>query len=384
MLAIGLSLVFMVFEIVGGLWANSLAILSDAAHLLTDIAGFVIALIATMMAAAPASKHYSFGLARAEVMGALASILSLWVLTLWLIVEAYGRTVIWYNGGQLDIDGKLMFVIACIGVLINICLSFVFMEDHGGAFHAHDHSHGHSHSHESSHPHHDVELAHKESHDHDHDHDTHDHAHDHDDHDHDHDHKHETHSESSNLLRSPAGYGSTCDDHSKFNHHDHHASNAEPSDVNIQAAYLHVITDLIQSIGVALAGLLIWIYPEYQILDPICTFIFSGLVIWSTFSLLGRVITILFEGVPAHVDYTAVREALESIPGVIDVHDLHIWSISSQATSLTCHIMARDPQKVLVQAHAVCSKFGIHHTTIQVQDANDQSICCQNPQSQCM
>jgi Co/Zn/Cd efflux system component len=126
-LAICLSLLFMIFEITGGLWANSLAILSDAAHLLTDVAGFAIALVATMMATAPASKHYSFGLARAEVLGALLSILSLWVLTFWLIVEAYERTMIWYSGGTLDVDGKLMFVIACIGVLVNICLSCVFM-----------------------------------------------------------------------------------------------------------------------------------------------------------------------------------------------------------------------------------------------------------------
>jgi Co/Zn/Cd efflux system component len=61
------------------------------------------------------------------------------------------------------------------------------------------------------------------------------------------------------------------------------------------------MTDLIQSVGVALAGLLIWYKPEWQIIDPICTFLFSGLVIWSTFSLLGRVVSILFEGVPAHV-----------------------------------------------------------------------------------
>jgi solute carrier family 30 (zinc transporter), member 2 len=113
----------------------------------------------------------------------------------------------------------------------------------------------------------------KASHDHDHDHD-HDHGHDHD-----HDHGHTSHDESTHLLRSPAGYGTTVEDHSVYRHHDH-ASAAEPTDVNIQAAYLHVITDLIQSIGVAIAGLLIWIYPEYQILDPICTFLFSGLVIW--------------------------------------------------------------------------------------------------------
>jgi Co/Zn/Cd efflux system component len=81
----------------------------------------------------------------------------------------------------------------------------------------------------------------------------------------------------------------------------------------------------------------------------------------------------------------AVLGALQEIPGVVDVHDLHIWSISSQATSLTCHIIAKEPQQVLIKAHNLCTKFGIHHSTIQVQDASeDQSICCKNPQSQCM
>lgn len=133
-------------------------------------------------------------------------------------------------------------------------------------------SKGHDHDHD--HEHHDHDHDHDHGHDHDHEH----HDHDHDDHDHNHE-GNEQKNESSRLLSSPAGYGTTIEDHSKFRHHDH-ASAAEPSDVNIQAAYLHVITDLIQSIGVAIAGLLIWIYPEYQILDPICTFIFSGLVIW--------------------------------------------------------------------------------------------------------
>lgn len=297
-LAIALSLTFMVFEIAGGIWANSLAILSDAAHLLTDVAGFGIALLATLMAAAPASKHYSFGLARAEVMGALASILTLWVMTACLIVEAYNRTVSWFNGTGDNVDGRLMFVIACIGVVVNICLSCVFMEDHGGAFHSHDHGHGSAHSHGSSHHNHsDLEMS-TSGEDHGHDHG---HSHSHQSHGHDHGHSTHDQSERDALLRSPPGYGTTVADQSQYNHHGNHPSAAEPTDVNIQAAYLHVITDLIQSVGVAIAGLLIWMYPEYQILDPICTFLFSALVLYSTFSLLGRVMTILFEGVPAHV-----------------------------------------------------------------------------------
>ncbi len=148
-LAICLSLTFMFAEITCGLWANSLAVLSDAAHLLTDVAGFAIALLATIMAKAPASKQYTFGLARAEVMGALASILTLWIMTFGLVIEAYSRAVSWFEGTMEPVNGKLMFSIAIIGVFVNLCLACVFLEDHGGAFHSHDHAHDSHHDHGS-------------------------------------------------------------------------------------------------------------------------------------------------------------------------------------------------------------------------------------------
>jgi solute carrier family 30 (zinc transporter), member 2 len=126
-LAIALSFTFMLCEIGGGIWANSLAILSDAAHLLTDIAGFAIALLATVMATSPASKNFTFGLARAEVMGALASIVTLWVMTGCLIVEAYSRSVAFFEGTADPVDGRIMFIVACMGVVVNLCLSCVFL-----------------------------------------------------------------------------------------------------------------------------------------------------------------------------------------------------------------------------------------------------------------
>ena len=86
------------------------------------------------------------------------------------------------------------------------------------------------------------------------------------------------------------------------------------------------------------------------------------------------------------MDYHAVLEKLLAVPGVVDVHDLHIWSISSTTTALTCHIRAKDPQVVLAKAIQVCTSFGIHHSTIQVQDDMDGiDLCRQNPSdTQCM
>ena len=144
--AIGLSLIFFTVEVIGGIWSNSLAILTDASHLLTDIAGFAIALIATIVAKREADDKYTYGLVRAEVMGALFSVITLWIITAILLYEAYFRAMAWFEGHPPIVRGKLMSIIALFGVCVNICLATVFHEDHGGAFHSHDHGRKSSHS----------------------------------------------------------------------------------------------------------------------------------------------------------------------------------------------------------------------------------------------
>jgi zinc transporter 2 len=371
-LAIGLSSVFVVVEVIGGYIANSIAIYSDAAHLLTDIAGFGIALIAVVASKAPGTKHLTFGLARAEVFGALGSIASLWVITAFLLYAAYCRAYGWFTGNADDVNGFFMFLVACFGVLVNICLGLVFQEDHGGDFHPSHSSCGHDHSHDGSHAH-----AHENAQtsayvkvpvtDLEHGHDSADHSSCGGGHDHGHDHNHKKDSKKNNNSIKNTTKSPLIDDHSHGAHsyqsmedggHDHghghassasHAEHAEhdhstcgghdhaevahdahdhstcgghghdehdhaphnlieatlksPTDVNIEAAYLHVLTDLIQSIGVAIAGLCIWFKPHWQIIDPLCTFIFSFVALRSTIPLLKRVFTILLEGTPSHVSF---------------------------------------------------------------------------------
>lgn len=364
-LAIGLSLVFMCIEIAGGYLANSIAIFSDAAHLLTDIAGFAIALIATIAAKAPGTKTLTFGMARAEVFGAFGSVLSLWIITAILLYAAFFRGLAWFQGTAEEVDGFLMFVVALFGVVVNLCLGYVFHEDHGGAFHpAHSHEHGHScgsHGHAAAESKPESKKLSGHAHDHGHDgecssskaskpaengHD-HGHAHGHNEktpllggkksdksepfsftkapkcsgHDHnhgshkeqtlDHGHDHGSHSHSSHEHDVESndhghdhghghshGYGSaelTEDDHN------HHGGHATATDVNLEAAYLHVLTDLIQSIGVAIAGAILWWKPHWQIIDPVCTVLFSIVALNSTLPLIGRIGLILFEGAPANV-----------------------------------------------------------------------------------
>lgn len=131
-LAIILSTGFLLVEVLGGYIANSLAIYSDAAHLLTDIAGFAISLVAVIFAKRPGCKDYTYGLLRAEIFGALASILSLWVITAILVFEAYYRALSWTQGKAEYVNGKLMFFVALFGVGVNLCLGLVFSSEHGG------------------------------------------------------------------------------------------------------------------------------------------------------------------------------------------------------------------------------------------------------------
>lgn len=392
MLAIGLSSAFMVVEVVGGYLANSIAIYSDAAHLLTDIAGFGIALLAAIAAKAPGTKTLTFGFARAEVFGALGSVMSLWVITVFLLYAAYFRAEKWFKGDPEPVNGALMFAVACFGVCVNLCLGWVFSDEHGGAFHpGHSHEHGHcAHSQPASAA---APAAAPQDHGHDHGHDDHhDHAHGHHDHsacDHGkedveaggHDHGHGHAHEKSPLLTAQKSYqGCDHDAPAAASAHDHHDGHSHGhshnvSDVNIEAAYLHVLTDLIQSVGVALAGLIMWHFPHFEIIDPLCTLIFSAIALYSTLPLIHRVSVILFEGAPSHIDWEIVMQRFSDIPGVENVHDLHIWSISSKSISLTCHIRASNPQAVLRAAHGVCRGLGIDHATIQVHDASDQAFC---------
>lgn len=199
-----------------------------------------------------------------------------------------------------------------------------------------------------------VDVDHEHSHGGHHD-DTHNnscngHGHSHGSNDHGHEHAH-GHSEKQDEHHGDEEEGSQS--------HGHHDTNSSPStetgvritnnsskcnadtsgfDANIQAAYLHVLTDLIQSAGVALAGLVLWFKPDWQIVDPLCTFMFSLLVLSYTIPLIQRITTVLLEGKPAHIDWHGIENSLKGIRGVQDVHDLHIWSISSSSTAMTVHI----------------------------------------------
>lgn len=149
-----ICLLFMAAEVVGGFISGSLAVLSDAAHMFTDFAGLALAIVSLLIGKRPATKTLTYGYARAEVIGALASMMLIWGITIWLVYEAAERVV-----SHDEVDGKLMFITAIFGLVCNLVMMKVL---HSG--HDHDHGHGHSHSHGHDHEHRsDHRHKHKDS-----------------------------------------------------------------------------------------------------------------------------------------------------------------------------------------------------------------------------
>ncbi|XP_033726550.1 zinc transporter 2-like [Pecten maximus] len=330
-LASCLCLCFMTGEFVGGILAHSLAIISDAAHMLTDLASFLISLFAIFLASRPATKKLSFGWYRAEILGALMSIVMLWVLTGVLVYMGVIRVL----KDDYEINPVIMLITASIGVGVNILM--------GVTLHQHSHSHGGggSHSHDSS--------------------------------------------DTKSLVNSSAedrisGYGSVTEaDPESQEKPTKHSSN----NINVRAAFIHVLGDLLQSIGVLIAAVLIYFKPEWKIADPICTFVFSVLVIVTTLTVVRDLLRVLMEGTPRGVDIKELQLRLYGLPGVKDIHDLRVWSLSMDKLALSVHLAVsadHNPLDVLQAAtQMVQLNFGIQETTIQTEAYDDGMVNC----SQC-
>ena len=150
--------------------------------------------------------------------------------------------------------------------------------------------------------------------------------------------------------------------------------------MNMRAAYLHVLTDLVFSCGVLAAGVFIWLKPEYTIVDPIVTLIFSFTILTSTMPVLGTVFAVLLEGVPERISWEEVHAALLDIEDVVEIHDLHIWAISSNQASLSCHLVVASGESrrksgtttadIIRKANQVLRTFDIHHTTVQIEEGD--------------
>lgn len=324
-LACVFSILFMLAEIIGGFLAGSLAIMTDAAHLLSDVGGFCISLFALWVGSLPASSTHSFGFQRAEVLGAVISVLVIWVLTGCLVYAAVERFMEDLSGNRKEqVDGKLMFIVACIGLVVNIVLMKILSHGHG-----HSHGGGHGHSHGPS----IADLRGEEQHGHSHDH----------------------------------GHGHSHGSHDLEEGSPQKKKLQEAENINIQAAYIHALGDFFQSIGVCVAGGLIWYKPEWQIADPIATFLFSIIVLGTTIGVIRDSVHVLMEGTPEGIDLDEIETGLRALPSVKTIHDLHIWSLSLGVPSLSTHVVSEDADVALHEAQEFLMSHGINHTTIQVE-----------------
>ncbi len=264
--ALWIALVFMLIEVIGGLIANSLALLSDALHMFTDVGALLLGLIVSKIAHRPTTHTMSYGYQRAEILGALVSAISLWILCAILSYEAVHR----FLQPQL-VEGKLVFAVATAGFIANLVM---------------------------------LKLLHP----------------------------------------------------------------TQRQNLNVQAAYLHVLGDLFGSIGVILSGIILWI-SGWNLIDPIITLVFTLFILRGSGKVIRQSISILMEATPEGIDPRAVKRSLASLEGVDEVHDLHIWAASIHKVALSVHLVSKTSTDVLSRARDMLEKtYGIRHMTIQVED----------------
>ena len=360
--------IFMIIEFIGGYFAGSIAIMSDAAHLLSDFLGFIISIVSIHISRRTASTEMSFGYHRAEVIGALVSVNLIWGLTIWLFYEATFRI---FN--PQPINGEIMLITGILGLIFNVIMGLILMRygiDH--SLHSHgsgedDDHHGHSHSaikkkNTSASI---MTESNKKFHDHGHSHeDSHDHGHSHED-SHDHGHSHGASNDNDTIHKEGDGH-----DHDHGQNHDDDGQ----ENVNVKAALVHILGDLIQNIGVIIAALIIYMYPSQVIFDPICTYAFSIIVLLTTTRIVKDCIKILMEGSP-DVDIDELKKELSNLKGVKGLHDVHIWSLSLGKVSFSCHIISENPQLTLKNARKLLeTNYQIKHSTIQVEAYLDKKL----------
>lgn len=255
----------MVIEFVGGWFSNSLALISDAAHMLTDIGAMLLSLFALWIARRPVTLSMSFGYHRAEILGALSSGLLIWLISGVLIYEAVVRMQ-----APPEVRAPVVFVVAVIGLIANLF--------------------------------------------------------------------------SMRILHS-----------------------AKKENLNIRAAYLHLLADALGSVGAIVAGAVLWL-TGWRPIDPIITILFAVLMLVSSWSLVKEAIEVLMESTPSHIDPEQIQKELQALPTVREAHDLHIWSVSSGRLALSVHLISDASEALLVAANELLENhFGIVHTTIQVE-----------------
>ncbi|OWK54113.1 Zinc transporter 2 [Lonchura striata] len=286
----------------------------------------MISLFALWVSSRPPTKTMNFGWHRAEILGALLSVLSIWVVTGVLVYLGAQRLL----SGDYDIEGGVMLITSACAVAVNIV--YVGVRGSGGA----------------------GPLPSRGS----------------------------PSLSPPGCQRCPARRMGVALHQTGHGHS--HGAGGEPPNASVRAAFVHVVGDLLQSLGVLIASYIIFFKPEYKYVDPICTFLFSALVLGTTLTILRDVLLVLMEGTPRGVEFNAVRDTLLAVRGVEAVHSLHIWALTAAQPLLSVHIAinaAASAQEVLEEASSrLQGAFRFHSTTIQVESYSEEMRDCRECQ----
>jgi cobalt-zinc-cadmium efflux system protein len=272
--ALALTASFMAVEVLGAFVTGSLALLADAAHMLTDAGGLALALIAIRFAEQPATPQKTYGYVRMEILSALTNAVVLLVLTVYILYEAYQRFL-----SPPEILSGPMLAVAVVGLAVNLA--------------------------------------------------------------------------SMTLL----------------------AAGSSES-LNVKGAYFEVLSDMLGSLGVIVAALVV-MFTGWTSADAIVGAAIGLFIVPRTWSLLRQATHILMEGTPPEIDLALLERKLMDIPGVTAVHDLHVWTITSGVDAMSCHLVVSNmgqARAALARARdAMKGDFGLLHTTIQIEDEDLRS-----------
>ena len=266
--ALVITSVYFVVEVVGGLLTNSLALLSDAGHMFSDIAALGLSLFAFQMARRPATTKRSYGYHRLEILAALINGLTLWLVVGVIFHEAYRRFL-----DPPEVHSVGMLVVASIGLMVNIAAGVILYDSRQGS-------------------------------------------------------------------------------------------------LNVRGAFLHVLGDTLGSVGAVAAGL-IMLLTGWYLADPLISIFIGLLILYTSWSLIKESVNILMQSVPREIDVEELQRAVEKVSGVIKVHDLHVWAVTSGVFTLSAHAVVNgkeDFHQVLNDIEGILrDRFKIEHTTIQLE-----------------
>lgn len=246
-----------------------------------------------------------------------------------------------------------MLIVAVMGLIFNLIQMKILHSGDGhyhlGGEHEHDHDHGHHH--------------------HDHGHSGHDHGHSHGQD------KAKKKIKDEELHKGLMDHeeGHQAESHS-HDHHHHHSHEVE-SNINVDAAFLHVLGDMLMSVGVIIAATIIYFFPSMWMADPLCTYLFSIIVFVTTLPIIKNIIVVMMEGAPDSIDVVQLKDDIYNECGndIVDVHDLHVWTISVGKVSMTGHVQSVKPLKTLAQVTDLLRrKYKLYHTTVQVEGVEDK------------